>query len=771
MTQIKDVSVTKTTLAGTEYLVGQDAAGGPGSSFKLTTADFREFIKPSGTLAVTDGQVLSESDIQRSLTNLGAGASVTATLPPAVQGLTVIVTKIESHTFRLDVNGTDFIRGGNTGGYLEIVEGTVVLGCMENGAWEIVGQSHAPSWVLENGYSGGGLSATSRIDLRNFVSLFAEPGESVVFSGADWETVPPDQAQRRKNWRILMEACLKANGGTGEYNGLGWYCTSNLTSGAYYQGGGVVYIDGPLYHEPYADAEYAPFFATADTVQPGHTTRGWTFPGGLTIEGNNRQFGRSNTWAETGRTSARLIGYGSPAARWYGGAGPTPTSGGHYHVSNWALRKIGLVATAATAATAPAIVLHVAHYHDGTSVLGLNQFWTVDDVHIDLEPGAGAAAQVGFLNQTGLTSEVPRLSIHGHLNPGWGLVHTGLFNGTAKVAQSSTVRYGHVICINTGRGVLFSYGSCFIDILDIEGTAVGNSKAQLVLGDDVAFCEIGQLWMENLTAPGGASGADNASVVIGGIDSEWNPTNYGVATYNPPGLVALRKVYALGPSSSKPNVCIKARAAYDFTLDKINASGFTSGILQLTPGTVSSPADYTKLKGSYDSSKALWGSAAAFLVDDTVYANGGQEFPSLVTDRALESAGRAPVIPDSGTYVVGQKILHTAPTSGSPIGWVATGTTAASLRRYGASYLEGVRTALATNNLGDGAGEQYTVTVTGAALGDFVQAGIDIDLAGITQTAWVSAADTVTVRHQNESGGAVNLGTGRTLYVRVYPHQ
>lgn len=63
-------------------------------------------------------------------------------------------------------------------------------------------------------------------------------------------------------------------------------------------------------------------------------------------------------------------------------------------------------------------------------------------------------------------------------------------------------------------------------------------------------------------------------------------------------------------------------------------------------------------------------------------------------------------------------------------------------------------------SLADGAGATTTVTVTGAALGDFV-VGVShgVDLAGITVTAYVSAANTVSVRFQNESGGAVDLAS------------
>lgn len=69
-------------------------------------------------------------------------------------------------------------------------------------------------------------------------------------------------------------------------------------------------------------------------------------------------------------------------------------------------------------------------------------------------------------------------------------------------------------------------------------------------------------------------------------------------------------------------------------------------------------------------------------------------------------------------------------------------------------------------SLADGAGATTTVTVTGAVLGDFAEATFSLDLQGITLTAWVSAADTVSVRFQNESGGVLDLASG-TLRARV----
>lgn len=71
-------------------------------------------------------------------------------------------------------------------------------------------------------------------------------------------------------------------------------------------------------------------------------------------------------------------------------------------------------------------------------------------------------------------------------------------------------------------------------------------------------------------------------------------------------------------------------------------------------------------------------------------------------------------------------------------------------------------------SLADGAGLTTTVTVTGAALGDFVTAvSFNVDLAGMVLTGYVSAPNTVSVRFQNESGGGVlDLASG-TLAVRV----
>lgn len=63
-------------------------------------------------------------------------------------------------------------------------------------------------------------------------------------------------------------------------------------------------------------------------------------------------------------------------------------------------------------------------------------------------------------------------------------------------------------------------------------------------------------------------------------------------------------------------------------------------------------------------------------------------------------------------------------------------------------------------NLGAGAEQTTTVTVTGAALGDIAECSFSLDLQGTRLVPYVSSANTVTVVHRNGTAGAVNLGSG-----------
>lgn len=70
-------------------------------------------------------------------------------------------------------------------------------------------------------------------------------------------------------------------------------------------------------------------------------------------------------------------------------------------------------------------------------------------------------------------------------------------------------------------------------------------------------------------------------------------------------------------------------------------------------------------------------------------------------------------------------------------------------------------------SLADGAGATSDpITVTGAAFGDFVLVSASIDVQGVRVFGYVSAADTVELRFENETGGTIDLGSA-TYYIKV----
>lgn len=78
-----------------------------------------------------------------------------------------------------------------------------------------------------------------------------------------------------------------------------------------------------------------------------------------------------------------------------------------------------------------------------------------------------------------------------------------------------------------------------------------------------------------------------------------------------------------------------------------------------------------------------------------------------------------------------------------------------------------VRATLDAGSLVDGAGETDDITISGVALGDMViGASLNVDLVGLTVTGYVSAANTVKFRIQNESGSTADLAAA-TLRVVV----
>lgn len=70
-------------------------------------------------------------------------------------------------------------------------------------------------------------------------------------------------------------------------------------------------------------------------------------------------------------------------------------------------------------------------------------------------------------------------------------------------------------------------------------------------------------------------------------------------------------------------------------------------------------------------------------------------------------------------------------------------------------------------SISNGAGAtSSSITVTGAALGDFASVAASYDLQGLSASAYISASNTVKIQLNNNTGGSVSLGSG-TWRVRV----
>ena len=79
-------------------------------------------------------------------------------------------------------------------------------------------------------------------------------------------------------------------------------------------------------------------------------------------------------------------------------------------------------------------------------------------------------------------------------------------------------------------------------------------------------------------------------------------------------------------------------------------------------------------------------------------------------------------------------------------------------------------TAVDLASIADGNEEAVEVTVTGAQLGDFVLASHSLDVTDLMITGSVTAANTVTVIVANNTGGALDIGSG-TVYAMVIPRE
>lgn len=131
-----------------------------------------------------------------------------------------------------------------------------------------------------------------------------------------------------------------------------------------------------------------------------------------------------------------------------------------------------------------------------------------------------------------------------------------------------------------------------------------------------------------------------------------------------------------------------------------------------------------------------------------------------VRGSVIDFPGISASIPVTATYPAGTVVFNSA--SSSPVGWKYTGSV---WEPFGASKLESSIT-WDPSSIAAGTYTTSTLTVLGAALGDYARASFSLDLASCILSAYVSSANTVIVILQNPTAGTVNIASG-TLRVRV----
>ena len=116
--------------------------------------------------------------------------------------------------------------------------------------------------------------------------------------------------------------------------------------------------------------------------------------------------------------------------------------------------------------------------------------------------------------------------------------------------------------------------------------------------------------------------------------------------------------------------------------------------------------------------------------------------------------------PTFGVYEGVIEITNYSPSAGSASGWALTEDGAPGTWQSRGELPLHASGSWDPPSLADGAGASNAFTVTGAAIGDFVQVGPPYDLQEILMSASVTASDTVEVRLQNETGGVIDLASG-----------
>lgn len=141
--EIRQIETVKSAPSSADFLPGQEAAGGDGSTFRLTFGHLATWLAGLiATLPVENHDTSAAIEQGKVHTNFGAAAAVTFSLPAATTGRLLSVVNVTAHGIIIDPDGTDLVRGAGAGEAIEMLTtGQLDLVCRATGVWEVASAS------------------------------------------------------------------------------------------------------------------------------------------------------------------------------------------------------------------------------------------------------------------------------------------------------------------------------------------------------------------------------------------------------------------------------------------------------------------------------------------------------------------------------------------------------------------------------------------------------------------------------------------------------
>lgn len=388
----------------------------------------------------------------------------------------------------------------------------------------------------------------------------------------------------------------------------------------------------------------------------------------------------------------------------------------------------------------------------------------------------GAAGGAGILQTQSATSAIGYLSIVG--NAIYCLRQTAPFIGAANGVSLTAVDWLEIrnndFAWFGSAGVQLNNNTVAGQTLGIEGGVIDGNKfhncglfqfpwSLYLLNADTTLARR----FANLTI-----GADNeidvdpqpvgtAPLPTRGINLAGTGLMQDIRIHTPrtKGIARGNRIIFTGSTANNRNVVVVPREARLLT-----AAAPIRGFFDLATETVThsdpSPGNpYGRtVTAPGSASEANWTAATNYLLGQWIKmptsARIGECMVAGVSDPAVE--------PLSGTPVIGQQYLD------GTVTWRYTDALSPTLASFGNAPIKGSKV-FDWPSLAAGAVQSTTVTATGAALGDQVQASMSVALLGTILSGEVTAANTVTVYQRNPTAGAVDVPSGTLTVWTMHP--